>query len=92
MLPSPQLTLERARADHLAAEASTRQAAAAEREQLASQLDQALRDVAVKQALCDGWQRANQVWLKDKALPCNAAARVHIRLFSRIRSHLHVSL
>jgi hypothetical protein len=38
-----------------------RQAAAYEREQVASQLEHAQREVAVKQALCDGWQRANQV-------------------------------
>jgi len=56
-----QLALERSRADHLAAEAAALKAAATEREQLATQLEQAQREVAVKQALCDGWQRANQV-------------------------------
>lgn len=56
-----QLALERAKADHLAAEAAALKAAATEREHLATQLEQAQREVAVKQALCDGWQRANQV-------------------------------
>lgn len=64
MCMTMQLGLERARADHLAAEASTQQAAATVREQLSSQLEQAQREVAVKQALCDGWQRANQVGVK----------------------------
>lgn len=56
-----QLALERARADHVAAEASTREAAAAQCQQLTTQLDAAQREAAVKQALCEGWQRANQV-------------------------------
>jgi hypothetical protein len=56
-----QLGLERSRADHLAAESATQQAAGAMRKQLSTQLEQAQREVAVKQALCDGWQRANQV-------------------------------
>lgn len=77
VISSPlQLALERSRADHFAAEASTRQVAAADREQLAAQLELAQREVAVKQALCEGWQRANQVRRQLQRCNCGEAHQV----------------
>jgi hypothetical protein len=77
-----QLALERSRADHFAAEAATRQAAAADCEQLAAQLEQAQREVAVKQALCEGWQRANQVRHQLQLCKCgqhsNSLCSMHV--------------